>query len=167
MIAAVSENGVIGINNESGGHLPWKNKYPEDLKRFKLLTMESTVIMGRKTFESIGSKPLPKRRNIVISSNYINNLGIECFKSFEQAALQFLEHENIWIIGGASLYSKGMSFCNEIDLTLIPENIYDSNAVYFPWINPTVFWMTSQEQGKDGLLHFKYQRNVGIETCPC
>lgn len=131
IIAAVSKNGIIGIDNK----IPWN--YPEDMRHFKLCTSNSTVVMGRKTFESIG-KPLPKRRNIVVSSKTIDIEGIETVSSLEKA-LTSTDDSHIWLIGGASIYQEGMSYADEIHLTLTPDIILGTDVVKFPWINPTIF----------------------------
>lgn len=141
MIAAVTSNGVMGIDNK----LPFN--YPADLKHFRTMTLNSTIIMGRKTFESIG-KALPKRRNIVLTSTKIDVEGIECFGSINE----FLTHEeldstnvpqDIWFIGGARIYEEGMSWAEEIHLTVAPDRIVDPKAIMFPFINPIHFKLTS------------------------
>jgi len=156
IIAAVSRNGIIG----QGGKIPWS--YPEDMKYFRKTTANSTIIMGRKTFESIG-KALPKRRNIVISSRKIDSPDVETFPSVTEAMnivdatpaiAQFDENGKlvdmsrpIWFIGGASIYEMGMIFANEIHLTLVSDHIVpDSTVVKFPWINPLQFQMTEMKR---------------------
>lgn len=138
IIAAVSRNGVIGQNND----IPWKSKYPEDMKFFRKMTTGGEVIFGRKTFESIG-KPLPKRNNIVITRQEKIE-GVTCFPSLDSwihsRALILEDVMTVkWICGGAGLYQEGMEHANEIFLTLIPEKITGENLVYFPWIDPTKF----------------------------
>lgn len=133
MIAAVSRNGVIGKDNK----LPFD--YPEDLKFFRKMTANSAVIMGRKTWESIG-RPLPKRRNIVISRTRVEADGVEtfsCFKSAIESAAA--SHEDVWLIGGSSVYSDGMQFADEIYLTLIPDTVEGEGLVFFPWVDPSKF----------------------------
>lgn len=98
-IYATSENGVIG----NGNKLPWH--IPKDLKHFKEITLNKTIIMGRKTFESIG-KPLPNRQNIVISNNNEwSHPNVKVFTSVEDA-LSFLKNEEeVFVIGGSSLFN--------------------------------------------------------------
>lgn len=152
MIAAVSRNGVIGSENK----IPWD--YPEDMKHFRKTTANSTVIMGRKTFESIG-KPLPKRRNIIVSRSRGRSIaidgGVDTFADLGSAigflkAMEGLKSavsiptapqltQDIWLIGGASIYEEGMQYADEIHLTLVPDTITASNAVRFPWISPQQF----------------------------
>jgi dihydrofolate reductase len=150
IIAAVSQNRVIGIDNK----LPFS--YPEDMKHFKQSTQNSTVIMGRKTFESIGSKPLPNRRNIVITSSSVN---IEHYKSLSQAVSTVNTEENVWLIGGASIYQEGMQFCDEMILTVTPDIIEEKNCVKFPEINPLQFKINEiRPLGDNGLIVVTYVR---------
>jgi len=150
IIAAVSSNGVIGVNNSLPFH------YPEDLKHFRESTLNSVIIMGRNTFESIGSKPLPKRRNIVISKS---KLSVECYTSLNEALSQIKE-DNIWLIGGASIYQEGMSVADEIVLTITPDTIYSDNCVRFPWINPLLFKIKEIRQLSDnGLKVVTYSKS--------
>jgi dihydrofolate reductase len=133
MIAAVSFNGIIGID----GKIPWN--YPADMKYFRECTKNSTIIMGRKTFEEI-SKALPKRRNIVISSRPVDAPDVETFSNIADAIFKYKdEPADIWFIGGASIYQAGMAYAEEIHLTLTPDVIEGENPVRFPWINPLDF----------------------------
>lgn len=125
-IVAVTSDGVIGLN----GKLPWH--YPEDLKRFKRLTLGSTIIMGRITWESIGSKVLPGRRNIVITRQHLE--GVDCYPSIAQALANC--KKPIWFIGGAGIYAEALHYCDVIDVTYVSDLIDDDNAVRFPEINP-------------------------------
>lgn len=141
MIAAVSQNGYIGLD----GKLPWH--YPDDMRLFASKTRDSNIIMGRKTFESIGSKPLPKRRNIVISRSangpgVLNNEGIEVFSSVADALDTCDNGKDTWIVGGERIYEAGMEFADEIHLTIVPNWIdatYGQESARFPWINPLEF----------------------------
>ncbi len=149
MIAAVSQNGYIGVD----GKLPWH--YPEDMRLFASKTKESIVIMGRKTFESINSRPLPNRRNIVISRlanglGVLNNEGIEVFGSVAEALDACdADSRDIWIVGGERVYEAGMEFADEIHLTIVPNWIditYGQESARFPWINPLEFKLTDTLQ---------------------
>jgi dihydrofolate reductase len=173
IIAAVSSNGVIGVD----GKLPWD--YPADMKYFRTTTANSTIIFGRKTFESIGRK-LPKRRNIVISSKKIEVEGVETFSSVADAWDQFdKEHrdarswveapdmdmlyvpQNIWFAGGARIYEAGMDYAEEIHLTTVPDVIDRDDAVRFPFINPRKFEVKSWVQltpGDDTLRLYVYKK---------
>lgn len=117
LIAAMAKNRVIGKDNQMPWHLP------ADLKHFKTITMNKPIIMGRKTFESIG-RPLPGRQNIVISRqmNYQAE-GCDMANSIE-AAIKLVSHEKeIMIIGGGFLYSQALSIANKLYLTFIDLNV--------------------------------------------
>ncbi len=139
MIAAVTQNGVIGVENK----LPFD--YPEDMKHFRTTTANSTVIMGRKTLEGIG-RPLPKRQNFQISRTGSPLVGVETFSSMKEAlevaARTSDQFPNVWLIGGASIYEEGMQYADKIVLTLTPDIELRKPAVKFPWINPNVFTLS-------------------------
>jgi 2-iminobutanoate/2-iminopropanoate deaminase len=124
IIAAVSPEGAIGVD----GQMPWH--YSEDLKRFKRLTMGATVIMGRLTWESLSKRPLPGRRNIVITRRRLE--GVECFPSLE-AALATCEGD-VWFIGGTRIFEEAMKHADLIDLAYVPDSVTAEGAVFFPEI---------------------------------
>jgi dihydrofolate reductase len=102
LVLAVAENGVIGRNNQ----LPWH--LPADMKFFKQLTTGHTVIMGRKTYDSIG-RPLPNRRNIVISRQEdISIPGVEVMSSLGAALKACMREDEVFIIGGGTIYAKAL-----------------------------------------------------------
>jgi dihydrofolate reductase len=113
IIVAMSQNSVIGINNQ----LPWH--ISEDLKNFKKTTLNHCVIMGRKTYDSIG-KPLNNRRNIVISrvSSLIID-GVEVVNSLEKAISMVKEALEIFIIGGEQIYSMALSLATHLYITKV------------------------------------------------
>ncbi len=126
LIAAIDENRGIGKNNQLLFHIP------DDLKRFKQLTRNHPVIMGRKTYESIG-KPLPQRLNIIITRD--SNFQIEgctVSHSLEEAIRIAKQHEKeeIFIIGGGQIYQQAIQFADKLYLTLI-KGTYDADA-FFP-----------------------------------
>jgi dihydrofolate reductase len=113
IIAAVSANGVIG----AGGRLPWH--LPEDLKFFKAQTLGCPVIMGRRTWESIG-RPLPGRRNIVVTRNRaLQPAGAAVAASLEEAIAQCAGEARVFVIGGADLYRAALPLADRILLTEI------------------------------------------------
>lgn len=114
---------VIGID----GGLPWH--YSGDLKRFKKRTMGCVVIMGRVTWDSIGCKKLPGRRNIVISRAQVP--GVEHYDNVEQA-INAYPKRRVWIIGGGQIYRAAMPYLNLLDITYVPEFITHRNVVRFP-----------------------------------
>ena len=151
ILVAVSPEGIIGKDNA----IPWH--YSTDLKRFKRLTTGNTIIMGRKTWESLPKKPLPERRNIVITRSSID--GVECFRSIDDA-LQTCEGD-IWFIGGAGIYEEAMGKVDVIDMTLVPDKVKGNNCIYFPKIDKT--WKEGETNYLDNhpkLKHKKYTRRV-------
>lgn len=127
LIAAMAANRVIGYGNKMPWHLP------ADLRHFKQLTMAKPVIMGRKTFESIGNKPLPMRVNIVVSRdpNYQPN-GVVIARDLNQALKIAEGHaaEEIMIMGGASIYEQALPIADRLYLTFIQLNV--PGDAYFP-----------------------------------
>lgn len=122
LIVAVSRNGQIGVSNE----LPWHIK--EDLQYFKKLTTGSTVIMGRKTFESIG-RPLPNRKNVVLTRDTsFTASGIEVVHSVETLLSYIKEDNNVFIIGGGEVYSLLLSYANKLYITLVDIDIDGDTA---------------------------------------
>jgi dihydrofolate reductase len=113
LIAAIGRHRELGLNND----LIWK--IPEDLKHFKNVTSRHTVIMGQKTYESIG-KPLPDRRNIILSrdSNFEAN-GCEICHSIEESLKLVTDDEEVFFIGGASIYTQSIKFADKLYLTMI------------------------------------------------
>ena len=113
--------------------------------------------MGRKTWESLPIKPLPERRNIVITRNPIDN--VECFKSIKDAVSTC--EGDIWFIGGAGIYEEAMSLADFIDMTLVPDKITGENCVYFPEIGQE--WEESEKKPLENdsvLMHKIYTRRV-------
>lgn len=129
IIAAVSPEGVIGLE----GRIPWR--YPADQKRFKHLTLGTTVIMGRLTWESLPKKPLVDRRNVVITSRNLE--GVECFPDIA-SALATCEGD-VWFIGGARVYEEAMQYADFIDLTYVPDHVDAPGSVRFPEIDEAVW----------------------------
>jgi dihydrofolate reductase len=111
-IAAMSENHVIGKDNQLLWHMP------NDLKHFKNTTSGHTVIMGRKTFDSVG-KPLPKRRNIIITRQSITIEGCEVVNSIEAALALCKDEDEVFIVGGAEIYKQSLHLTDRIYLTII------------------------------------------------
>ena len=151
ILVAVSPEGIIGKDNT----IPWH--YSADLKRFKRLTTDNTLIMGRKTWESLPIKPLPNRRNIVITRSSIKD--IECFQSIDDA-LQTCEGD-VWFIGGAGIYQEAMQKADIIDMSLVPDNVNGEDCIYFPTIDKS--WIegdTNVLKDDPKLRHKIYTRRV-------
>lgn len=139
IIAAVDRNMAIGFQNKL---LFW---LPNDLKRFKTLTTGNTIIMGRKTFESLPKGALPNRRNIVLSSNPENSFpGAEVFSSLEAALQSCRKDEHVYIIGGETVYRQAIATANELCLTEIDNEAPEADA-FFPLIDHTVWHEKNRE----------------------
>ena len=124
LIAAVAKNGVIGRDNA----LPWRLR--DDLKRFKALTLGHPIVMGRKTWDSLG-RPLPGRRNIVISRQVGLALeGAELVHSLGEALVACGEVERIFVIGGAQLYAEALPLADELWLTEVQAEV--AGDAHFP-----------------------------------
>ena len=137
LIVAASRNGVIGANNR----LPWH--LPADLKRFKQLTMGHPILMGRKTFESIG-KPLPGRTNLVITRQKdFQCCGATATHSLEEALLICDREDEIFVIGGAEIFRQALPFADRIYLTRIERN-FEGDVRLFE-IDPAIWKETSRE----------------------
>lgn len=138
LIAAVAKNGIIGKGNE----LPWK--LPKDMKFFANTTKNHTVIMGRKTWDSIPSKykPLPDRRNIVITRQLENIDGAEVFDNFEKAIEA--STGQIYICGGGEIYKLALSFATKLILTEVHAEI--EGDILFPNFNQKQYKITSKEE---------------------
>lgn len=131
MIYAQSPEGVIGVDNT----IPWR--HPGDFRRFKRVTLGTTVVMGRKTFESMG-KPLPGRRNVVVTRASIDVPGVECVRSIEEA-LALAGGGDVWFVGGAKIYEEGMKYADVIDVTYVPDHVHAAGAVRAPPIDERMF----------------------------
>jgi dihydrofolate reductase len=117
LVVAVADNGVIGVNNQ----LPWR--LPNDLQRFKSITMGKAIIMGRKTFESIG-KPLPGRRNIVVSRRPDLVIdGCTVVNSVQSAIEAAGKEDELMVIGGADIYRQALPLAQRIYLTRVHADI--------------------------------------------
>ena len=158
LIAAIAEkNRVIGKD----GKLPWY--ISPDLKRFKRLTIGHSVVMGRKTFESILQrlgKPLPERRNIVLTSNRsIHYPEVETFGSIEAALEALSDEPMVFIIGGESVYEKTFRLADRLELTIV-EGDYEGDA-FFPAYQHLIgerFHLVDKEQ-REGYFFETYKRS--------
>lgn len=162
LIAAMDENRLIGVNNT----LPWK--LSADLKRFKALTMGHTIVMGRKTFESLG-RPLPGRRHICLSRAASNNQLTADERWPEQvfwcgdlaAALSLLQHESsntsdtIFIIGGANVYEQALALADALEVTHIRARF--RGDAFFPDFTEQ-FEKKLEEQGSENGLNYEFTR---------
>ena len=134
IIVATSKNRVIGDSNK----LIWN--LPSDLRRFKEITTGHPIVMGRKTYESIG-RPLPNRRNVIITkdTNYVVD-NCEVVNSIEEALL--LTNNDCFIIGGGEIYKQTLPLASQVFLTLIDEEF--QGDTYFPELDNS--WFLSKEE---------------------
>lgn len=141
LIAAVARNHAIGLDNK----LLWR--LPEDLKRFKALTLGHPILMGRKTFESLG-RPLPGRRNVVVSRNPDCRFeGAEVFSSLEAAIVACSGAEKLFVIGGAEIYRQAMVLADVLDLTEVDDA--PVGDAFFPEVDRLQWQEASRESHVD------------------
>jgi dihydrofolate reductase len=154
LIAAIGKNNELGKGNTLLWHMP------ADMKYFRTKTSGHSVIMGRKTFQSLPG-PLPKRRNIVITrdKNYMG-LGIEIVHSLEEAIEKVKDEDEVYIIGGAEIYKQAMDHATRLDITHIDATEPGADA-FFPEIIPVV-WneISHEEHPKDEKNPFGYTFSV-------
>lgn len=148
LIAAVAENGVIG----AGDRMPWR--LSSDLKRFKSITMGKPVVMGRKTFETIG-KPLAGRLNVVVSRNSdFAHEGVLVAPSFEAALIkaeekaQASDDKEIMVIGGGEIYREAIDLADRLYITHVAAS--PEGDIYFPPIDPESWRATVSEHIPEG-----------------
>lgn len=170
LIAAINEEGVIGKNND----LPWKLK--EDLRRFKNLTTGHIVVMGRKTFDSLPSGPLPNRIHVVITSNkslynetneYIHYIPLDDSTNYIMT-LHEKTKKDVFIIGGATMYKHFFPVIKRFYITLVKKKVSGSEneLVYFPK-HPSYF-LSSEFLGQHIATEYTEKEGctfVTFETC--
>jgi len=123
-IVAVAEDGVIG----RGGDLPWR--LSEDLKWFKRITLGHTILMGRKTWESLPGA-LPSRQNWVLSRTANQKDGMSVFRSMEEVQQALVPSQTLFIIGGGEIYSMTLPLCHELFISEVRRKVPDGDA-FFP-----------------------------------
>ena len=139
IVAALDKNNAIGKD----GDLPWGRGLPADLAHFKRLTKNGSVIMGRKTFESIGHRPLPERENIVITSTPTGVAGVLSAGSF--AAAMALARYEVFIIGGERVFEAARDEVDQMIITHV-EAEFDGCDSFFPPIDTNVWHEVSRRQ---------------------
>ncbi|MEO5698346.1 MAG: dihydrofolate reductase [Burkholderiaceae bacterium] len=159
LIAAVARNGAIGRNNQLLIHLPG------DLPRFKRLTLGSAVIMGRKTWDSIG-RPLPQRRNLVITHDTAWRAdGAEPCASLDDALGRVAAEPRAFVIGGAQIYAQALPLADELALTEIDADL--DGDVFFPLWDRSRFRQTeSEEHTGPQELRYRFTHYVRIPQDP-
>lgn len=155
LIAAIDEAGGLGFNNQLLCHLP------SDLQHFKSITLGKPIIMGRKTFDSIG-KPLPGRLNIVLSHHLSSIEGVTVFDSLEKAINQTKEFAEIMIIGGAALFDEAIGKATRLYITRIHHQF--KADVFFPEIDESMWkccekqFRRHDEKNKYDMTFYTYER---------
>ena len=154
IIVAIAENSGIGKNNDLLWHIP------EDLKRFKRITSGHTMIMGKRTYESLPKRPLPDRRNIVITDipgEYFE--GCEMAYSIEDAVAKCNPEDENFIIGGALIYRQFLPIADRLYLTRVHQSF--EADVFFPEIDNSKWILISKEDfPSDGINDFSYSNEI-------
>lgn len=154
LIAAIAKNNVIGHEND----LPWY--LPEDLKRFKALTMGKPVLMGRKTYDSIIKrlgKPLPGRVNIVVTrdSNYKVAEGVKLYTDLNRA-LEDFKDQDLFVIGGGQIFSQTIDKADKLYITHV--DLDTPGDSYFPKIDLKK-WKKTEEEPHENFTFVTYEKN--------
>lgn len=149
----MSPHRAIGAN----GTLPWHIK--EDLDHFKQLTWGHTVLMGRKTFESLPHGALPGRRNIVLSHTVSMLPGCEVYASFEEALQHCAKDEQVFVMGGASVYRAALPLASRLYITLVEQELTDADT-FFPVFDKNV-WKEVKREQHDGYAFTEWERSAG------
>lgn len=159
LVVAVNPDGVIAVN----GQIPWRK--PEDMKRFKRVTMGSTLLMGRKTWESMGRRHLPGRKSVVLSRT--PQADVTTFSDLEDALKNgpSSEFPNISVIGGGEVYEAALPFVTELDVTVVTDyscNPTETGVTLFKsFVSGLSGWKLADSNPNDvdtTLLHRRYTR---------
>ena len=143
IIVAIAQNRAIGYKGDLIYHLS------ADLKRFKALTTGHTVIMGRKTFQSLPKGALPNRRNIVLTRQQgISFEGTEVFTSITEALAHCTPDEKVYVIGGAQIYSQALELADELEITLVHATPSEADT-FFPDYNANGHWKLVNREDHD------------------
>lgn len=151
-IVAVDNNWGIGFNGDLLEHIP------EDLKYFKELTSGHCVMMGRKTWDSLPKKPLPNRKNYIISSSQPAILGDNTIRFQMDDAITFLNYtwEDIFIIGGGKIYKELLPYCDRVYVTKIFKD-HDQVDTYFPNLDESDEWAPAMQSALYTYKDLTYQ----------
>ncbi len=134
IIVAIAQNGAIGYKGDLIYHLS------ADLRRFKELTTGNTIIMGRKTFESLPKGALPNRRNIVLTRQTgVSFPGTEVYSSLDEALSRCSRDEKVYIIGGAQVYNQALSMADELEVTVVNDTPAEADT-FFPEFGSDRSW---------------------------
>ena len=143
IIVAIAQNGAIGYKGNLIYHLS------ADLRRFKELTTGHTVIMGRKTFQSLPKGALPNRRNIVLTRQQDASFpGTEVYSSIDEALSHCSQEEKVYIMGGAQVYSQALSMADELEITLVHDSPAQADT-FFPEFGSDESWHLINREDHD------------------
>ena len=143
IIVAIAQNGAIGYKGDLIYHLS------ADLKRFKELTTGHTIIMGRRTFESLPKGALPNRRNIVLTRQKgVSYPGAEVYTSIDEALSRCSRDEKVYIIGGAQVYAQALSMADELEITLVHDTPAQADT-FFPEFGSDKTWHLINREDHD------------------
>lgn len=145
-IAAMSLNRVIG----NGNKIPWH--LPEDFKWFKQLTTGHVIVMGRKTFESIG-RPLPNRETIVLSRSHFSHPGVRTIADFAEINLAN-ESREVFICGGAQIYAQTLPLCSDLFLTVVKREV-EGDAFFPPFEDKFELAEELRDTPEFKILHYR------------
>ena len=157
LVAAIGPRSEIGV----AGGLPWR--LPEDLRRFKAITMGHAIVMGRKTFESIG-RPLPGRRNLVVTRGEAGfPEGIEVARTIEEALAMARQSDPApMVIGGGEIYRATLPWATHLHITHVDDEVAGADA-FFPAIEPREFEVVAEEPATTpGLRFVEYRRRPAL-----
>ncbi len=158
LIAAMGRNNEIGFDNK----LLWNiSDIPEDMKHFKAYTMGKVIIMGRKTFASIGNKPLPGRKCIVISTQDLHGLAIRA-KTIEEALSIDHCYPEIVVIGGSSVYNQTIEHANKLVITHVDAEF--KADTFFPKIDPAVWEINNVVESSCEQYQYKFVEYLKNES---
>lgn len=156
-IVATDINNAIGLNNQLLWHLP------ADLKFFKSTTMGCPIIMGRKTYESIG-RLLPGRKNIIVTRNTNFKVpGAEVYYTIEEAIMACKNEEKVFVIGGAEIYKQCIEHVDELYRTLV-KHVFEADA-FFPEIDPKKFkkdWQEDHTADEKNTFDYSFEKYIKI-----
>lgn len=140
LIAAVADNNALGKDGDLLWHLP------NDLKHFKALTLGHSVVMGARTYFSLPRRPLPKRRNIVLTSRTLPEFdGAELARSVPDALRMTASEDEVFVIGGGTLYEQTLPFADKLYITHVHHS-FDEADTFFPTIEPQDWILEQQEE---------------------
>jgi dihydrofolate reductase len=145
-IAAMSENGVIGRRNQ----IPWH--LPEDFRWFRQMTTGQIVVMGRRTFESIG-RPLPDRTTFVISRSGFSHPGVQTIRSLDEIKPAAVEALDVFICGGAQLYAEALPLCSDLYLTRV-KRVVDGDTFFPAFEDRFVFARRIMDRPEFEIIHY-------------